>query len=193
MRARSEAPARILEAAIAAKIDRARAYQELGRLRLESALAAPAGRDGKLDDKQLQSILDPLFGARTRPPRMVETYALIADTWAAAATPMEREHFAVIVEGVKFFPRNTGLVMKAALLATARGFVIWHLGFWCRYAPPRTDGSFPVLQQRESWTPRSPRAAPSSSSPRRTPRGWRPSSAAWSPSTPTSPPASSTW
>ena len=53
MRARSEAPARILEAAIAAKIDRARAYQELGRLRLESALAAPAGRDGKLDDNEL--------------------------------------------------------------------------------------------------------------------------------------------
>ena len=41
-------------------------------------------------------------------------------------------------------------------LATARGFVLWHLGFWCRYAPPRADGSFPVLQQRESWTPRSP-------------------------------------
>lgn len=38
----------------------------------------------------------------------------------------------------------------------AREFVLWHLAFWCRYAPPRPDGTFPVMQQRESWTPRSP-------------------------------------
>jgi tRNA-dihydrouridine synthase 3 len=37
-----------------------------------------------------------------------------------------------------------------------RQFLLWHLGFWCRYAPPRPDGTFPVMQQRESWTPRSP-------------------------------------
>jgi len=37
-----------------------------------------------------------------------------------------------------------------------REFLLWHLGFWCRYAPPRPDGSFPAMQQRETWTPRSP-------------------------------------
>jgi nifR3 family TIM-barrel protein len=36
-----------------------------------------------------------------------------------------------------------------------REFLVWHLGFWCRYAPPRADGTVPVMQQRESWTPRS--------------------------------------
>lgn len=36
-----------------------------------------------------------------------------------------------------------------------REFLLWHLGFWCRYAPPRADGTFPEMQQRESWTPRS--------------------------------------
>ncbi len=36
-----------------------------------------------------------------------------------------------------------------------REFLLWHLGFWCRYAPPRADGSLPVMQQRESWTTRS--------------------------------------
>ncbi len=41
-------------------------------------------------------------------------------------------------------------------LARVREFLLWHLGFWCRYAPPRADGTFPVMQQRESWTPRSP-------------------------------------
>lgn len=37
-----------------------------------------------------------------------------------------------------------------------REFLLWHLGFWCRYAPPRPDGTYPSMQQRETWTPRSP-------------------------------------
>lgn len=41
-------------------------------------------------------------------------------------------------------------------LARIREFLLWHLGFWCRYAPPRADGTFPVMQHRETWTPRSP-------------------------------------
>jgi len=41
-------------------------------------------------------------------------------------------------------------------LERVREFLLWHLGFWCRYTPPRADGTFPVMQQRESWTPRSP-------------------------------------
>ncbi len=40
--------------------------------------------------------------------------------------------------------------------ARIREFLLWHLGFWCRYAPPRADGTFPTMQQRESWIPRSP-------------------------------------
>jgi tRNA-dihydrouridine synthase 3 len=40
--------------------------------------------------------------------------------------------------------------------ARIREFLVWHLGFWWRYAPPRADGTFPAMQQRESWTPRSP-------------------------------------
>jgi tRNA-dihydrouridine synthase 3 len=37
-----------------------------------------------------------------------------------------------------------------------REFLVWHLGFWCRYAPCRADGTYPGMQQRESWTPRTP-------------------------------------
>jgi tRNA-dihydrouridine synthase 3 len=40
--------------------------------------------------------------------------------------------------------------------ARIREFLLWHLGFWCRYAPPRPDGTFPAMQHRETWTPRSP-------------------------------------
>ncbi len=31
-------------------------------------------------------------------------------------------------------------------------FTRWHFGFWCRYAPRRTDGSWPGLQAREDMT-----------------------------------------
>jgi tRNA-dihydrouridine synthase 3 len=38
-----------------------------------------------------------------------------------------------------------------------RQFLRWHLGFWCRYAPRRADGSWPTMQARESaWPARSP-------------------------------------
>jgi tRNA-dihydrouridine synthase 3 len=38
-----------------------------------------------------------------------------------------------------------------------REFLRWHVGFWCRYAPQRADGSWPTMQQRESaWDTRSP-------------------------------------
>jgi tRNA-dihydrouridine synthase 3 len=37
-----------------------------------------------------------------------------------------------------------------------REFLLWHLGFWCRYAPRREDGSYPSMQGRESRTPSSP-------------------------------------
>ncbi len=30
----------------------------------------------------------------------------------------------------------------------AREFLRWHLGFWCRYAPGRADGTFPTMQSR---------------------------------------------
>jgi tRNA-dihydrouridine synthase 3 len=34
--------------------------------------------------------------------------------------------------------------------ARAREFLVWHLSFWCRYVPPRADGTWPAMQQRES-------------------------------------------
>jgi len=38
-----------------------------------------------------------------------------------------------------------------------RQFLKWHVGFWCRYAPRRADGTWPTMQQRESsFVPRTP-------------------------------------
>jgi tRNA-dihydrouridine synthase 3 len=37
-----------------------------------------------------------------------------------------------------------------------REFVLWHLGFWCRYVPRRPDGTYPAMQEREErFEPRS--------------------------------------
>ena len=33
--------------------------------------------------------------------------------------------------------------------ARVREFLRWHVGFWCRYARRRSDGSWPTMQQRE--------------------------------------------
>jgi len=38
-----------------------------------------------------------------------------------------------------------------------REFLRWHVGFWCRYAPQRPDGTWPSMQTRETaFTARSP-------------------------------------
>jgi hypothetical protein len=38
-----------------------------------------------------------------------------------------------------------------------RDFLRWHVGFWCRYAPRRPDGTWPTMQQREgAFETRSP-------------------------------------
>ena len=41
-------------------------------------------------------------------------------------------------------------------ISRIREFLLWHLGFWCRYAPRRGDGTYPAMQRRESWIPRTP-------------------------------------
>jgi tRNA-dihydrouridine synthase 3 len=38
--------------------------------------------------------------------------------------------------------------------ARALDFLVWHLGFWCRYAPRRVDGTWPSMQTREAEPPR---------------------------------------
>lgn len=38
-----------------------------------------------------------------------------------------------------------------------REFLLWHLGFWCRYVPRRPDGTYPRMQEREeAFAPRTP-------------------------------------
>jgi hypothetical protein len=113
---------KFLEAASNARVDRARAYLELARLRLDAARAKPGGKGDQLDENQVASVLTPLFTARKTPPPMAEVYSLIAETWSLSAAPPQEEHLEVVLEGVRTFPRDTALVMRATLLAAKRGF-----------------------------------------------------------------------
>ena len=117
----TERARKFLEAAANAKVDRARAYLELGRLRLAEVRAAPAVAGGQLDGNQVAHVLTPLFTARSTPPPLVDVYALITETWSLSAAPPTRDHFQVIVEGVRRFPRDTTFLMQATLLAAKRG------------------------------------------------------------------------
>jgi len=118
----TERARKFLEAAANAKAQRARAYLELGRLRLKAALAKPAGPDGKLDGAQVTGVLTPLFDALKQPPRMAEVYGLIAETWTQSAVAPQAEHLAVPIEGVRYFPRDMDLLMQVTLLAAKRNF-----------------------------------------------------------------------
>lgn len=118
---REERALKFLEAATSAKVERARAYLELARLRLKAAKAKPAGPNGQLDPAQVNSVLGPLFIARKQRPPMAAVYSLIADTWSLSVTPPLAQHLAVLIEGVQMFPRDINLLMQTTVLASERG------------------------------------------------------------------------
>lgn len=113
---------KFLEAAIAAKVDRPRAYLELARLRFDDARAKPSAADGKLGEEQVAAVLAPLLVARQQRPPMAQVYFAITEVWARAAKAPSRDEFAVVLEGVRTFPRSAGLVLQATLLAAADNF-----------------------------------------------------------------------
>lgn len=119
---RPERAERFLEAAVQAKVVRARAHLELARLRLQSARARPAGAGGRLDSAQVAAVLTPLFTAMRQPPPLAEVYSLVADTWSASEASPLPEHLAVVIEGINRFPRDMALLTQAAMLAIRRGF-----------------------------------------------------------------------
>jgi hypothetical protein len=113
---------KFLEAAAAAKVERARTYLELARLRLDEARAGFKDGKGRLTPEQVGAVLTPLFTARQQPPPLAEVYALIAETWSLSALPPQEDHLAVVLEGVLRFPRDMPLLLQATLLAAKRGF-----------------------------------------------------------------------
>ena len=113
---------KFLDASVAGKAARPRAYLELSRLRLAESLAKPQGESGKLSPTQTAAVLDPLFTVRDQPPALPEIYELMAEIWSHSAMRPTTVHLAAIEQGVKLFPRNAALVYRAAELRARHGF-----------------------------------------------------------------------
>jgi len=118
-----ERAVRFLEAATAAHTTRARAWAELGQLRLQAALTHPGAPGGKLTVEQLSVTLGPLFAARNLPPALPEVYRSIAETWEHAAVQATPGHLAVLNEGAALFPFDTELVCRAAQVQAQFGYM----------------------------------------------------------------------
>ena len=103
---------------------RPRACFELARLRFADMKANAGGTDAKLNTTQMAEVFTPLFAARAGNPPLAEVYELIAEVWARSAVPPTRGHLAVLDEGVRFFPRRSGLVLRAAELRARHGFPV---------------------------------------------------------------------
>ena len=83
-----------------------------------------------------------------------------AQGWAAAPVdedPSPEERLTVYRRYVTLAKAHFG--EDAHGLSRIREFLVWHLGFWCRYAPRREDGSYPSMQARESFVPPTPLGA----------------------------------
>ncbi|WP_277558406.1 hypothetical protein [Ereboglobus sp. PH5-10] len=112
---------KFLEAAAKEDVVRPRAYVELARLRLNEALAAPAGSNGRLSAAQTANVLEPLFTARTQPPPMEDVYSLIGYTWMCSEVPPKETHLEVLLEGALIFPGSARVMRYAATLYALHG------------------------------------------------------------------------
>ena len=100
---------RFLEAAFTGGTTDPRADVALARLRLAEHRAKAGGAEARLAPAALAAVLEPLFAARRLPPPQADTYRLVAEAWAASATPPEAAHLAVLDEGLRLFPSDETL------------------------------------------------------------------------------------
>jgi tetratricopeptide (TPR) repeat protein len=101
---------------------RPRAWYELARLRLTEFRALAVQAQTGLTSEQAAAVLRPLFTARESDPPLPEVYELIAEVWENCAVAPTRGHLLVLDEGVRFFPRQSTLIYRAAELNLRHGF-----------------------------------------------------------------------
>jgi hypothetical protein len=111
----------LIDIAVKGGPSRPSAYVLQARIRLDACLAIPAGKNGKLNDSQLASVLEPLFQARKLQPPIPETYELIAEAWSKSDARPSKENLLVLDEGIKHFPRQSQLLVRSFHLYSAIG------------------------------------------------------------------------
>ncbi len=111
----------LVDAAAQGGSSRPSAYVLQARFRLDTCLAAPSGADGKLSDRQLASVLEPLFRARKLHPPIPQTYDLIAEAWSKSEVLPSKENLLVLDEGIQRFPKQSQLLVRSFHLYCAIG------------------------------------------------------------------------
>jgi len=106
----------VLEPAVRAGVARPRAYVELARIRYGEALGQPGGPDGRLDARQVDSVLDLLQAGRAQLPPLVAVYARAAEVWEHAAAAPSRADLLMLEEGRRYFPGDARLALAVARL-----------------------------------------------------------------------------
>lgn len=107
---------KFLEAAAAAKVERPRAYLELGRLRFAEEMAR-AGAAGHLTRMQARTVLEPLQVGCGQLPPLVELYETIAEVWLSAEDTPSREDLRQLYGGAHRFPTQLKLIYLVAAVA----------------------------------------------------------------------------
>jgi hypothetical protein len=108
-----------LEAAVHGQVVRPRAYLELASLRFQELQGEEKLR--RLNPAEVRSVLTPLLSARLQEPPLPEVYGLIADVWLQSAHPPLPSDLAVLAEGVRHFPGEAALVVRAIHLHEIHG------------------------------------------------------------------------
>ncbi len=113
---------KFLEAAVRGQTARPRAHVELARLRLEEERGKLRAGD-KFGAAQASGVLGLLYAARSLPPVLPETYALMAAVWENCRVAPSPAQLAALEEGLKFFPQDAGLLYAAATLRKRTGSI----------------------------------------------------------------------
>ena len=112
-----------LEAATAAGVVRPRAYVELARLRLQTALPGVPAGIGDLNEADFTQIIGLLTTARTQMPSLLSCYFVLERVLEHAPSRPTRQELWPLGEGARLFPQNATLAYKVATLCRNLGYV----------------------------------------------------------------------
>jgi hypothetical protein len=108
-----------LEAAVAARVIRPRAYHELARIRFAGLLRT--GDSMRLSTSAAEPVRSLLLAAQDQSPPIPEVYELMAELLLRRDSPPSPRDFEVLDKGVRLFPRRVSLIVPVAILFTSYG------------------------------------------------------------------------
>ncbi len=109
-----------LRAAVQGHVIKPMVYVQLARIELKRLTETV--KKEKPTAGQLSSIMNLLDTARHQAPPLSAVYELYARAWVMSELPLDDDEFAILNEGMRYFPRQTGLIYASALLHAMHGW-----------------------------------------------------------------------